>query len=191
MSREEWKGGAETNKILGRGPGSGKTAIPVDSICVRIGAMRCHSQALTIKLKRDVPLRGDRGDARRRQRLGARRPEHPRGEHPAAHAGGRHRHAGGSGRTAAQARRWAANIWARSPSATSCSGAPPSRCAAWCGSCSPLSAARLARRTFARFVRATGDECNRWIRAPAGCPRGRAARAATTSCGRSRAQSTS
>jgi len=56
MSREEWKGGAETNKILGRMPGSGKTAIPVDSICVRVGAMRCHSQALTIKLRRDVPL---------------------------------------------------------------------------------------------------------------------------------------
>jgi aspartate-semialdehyde dehydrogenase len=55
MSREEWKGGAETNKILGRG-GAGKREIPVDSICVRIGAMRCHSQALTIKLKRDIPL---------------------------------------------------------------------------------------------------------------------------------------
>ena len=56
MSREEWKGGAETNKILGRGQAGGAPAIPVDSICVRIGAMRCHSQALTIKLKRDVPL---------------------------------------------------------------------------------------------------------------------------------------
>ena len=56
MSREEWKGGAETNKILGRGGASGKPAIPVDSICVRIGAMRCHSQALTIKLRRDIPL---------------------------------------------------------------------------------------------------------------------------------------
>ena len=56
MSREEWKGGAETNKILGRGAAGGKAPIPVDSICVRIGAMRCHSQALTIKLKRDLPL---------------------------------------------------------------------------------------------------------------------------------------
>ena len=56
MSREEWKGGAETNKSLGRLPGSGKSPIPVDSICVRVGAMRCHSQALTIKLRRDVPL---------------------------------------------------------------------------------------------------------------------------------------
>jgi aspartate-semialdehyde dehydrogenase len=59
VSREEWKAGAETNKILGRGEGFGasaKAAIPVDGLCVRIGAMRCHSQALTIKLKKDVPL---------------------------------------------------------------------------------------------------------------------------------------
>jgi aspartate-semialdehyde dehydrogenase len=55
-SLEEWKGGAETNKILGRGPGFGKQAVPIDSLCVRIGAMRCHSQALTIKLRKDVPL---------------------------------------------------------------------------------------------------------------------------------------
>ena len=53
MSREEWKGGAETNKILGLAEGQ---AIPVDGLCVRIGAMRCHSQALTLKLKRHVPL---------------------------------------------------------------------------------------------------------------------------------------
>jgi aspartate-semialdehyde dehydrogenase len=51
MSREEWKGGAETNKILGNA-----RAVPVDGFCVRIGAMRCHSQALTFKLKRDVPM---------------------------------------------------------------------------------------------------------------------------------------
>ena len=56
MSREEWKGGAETNKILGRGAGTGREAIPVESICVRVGAMRCHSQALTMKLKQEVPL---------------------------------------------------------------------------------------------------------------------------------------
>jgi aspartate-semialdehyde dehydrogenase len=55
-SLEEWKGGAETNKILGRGPGFGTTATPIDSTCVRVGAMRCHSQSLAIKLKRDVPL---------------------------------------------------------------------------------------------------------------------------------------
>ena len=56
QSKEEWKGGAECNKILGlpafRTPGS----IPVDGLCVRVGAMRCHSQGLTIKLRRDVPL---------------------------------------------------------------------------------------------------------------------------------------
>ncbi len=51
MSKEEWKGMAETNKILGS-----HAPIPVDGFCVRIGAMRCHSQALTFKLKRDVPL---------------------------------------------------------------------------------------------------------------------------------------
>lgn len=51
QTREEWKGGAETNKIL-----QTKTQIPIDGICVRIGAMRCHSQALTIRLTRDVPL---------------------------------------------------------------------------------------------------------------------------------------
>ena len=55
-SLEEWKGGAETNKILGRGAAFGRAATPIDSLCVRIGAMRCHSQALTIKLKQDVPL---------------------------------------------------------------------------------------------------------------------------------------
>ncbi|HPG27430.1 MAG TPA: aspartate-semialdehyde dehydrogenase, partial [Myxococcota bacterium] len=51
-TREEWKAFAEGNKILGR---SG-APIPIDSICVRVGAMRCHSQAFTIKLRRDVPL---------------------------------------------------------------------------------------------------------------------------------------
>ena len=56
MSREEWKGGAESNKILGRGPGFESAAIPVDGFCVRVGAMRCHSQALTFKLKKDVPV---------------------------------------------------------------------------------------------------------------------------------------
>ncbi len=69
MSREEWKGGAELNKILGRGSPSGdhasattrngngaKPPIPVESICVRIGAMRCHSQAITMKLTEDLPI---------------------------------------------------------------------------------------------------------------------------------------
>ena len=52
QSKEEWKGQAETNKILGRE----SNPIPIDGLCVRIGAMRCHSQALTIKLKKDVPI---------------------------------------------------------------------------------------------------------------------------------------
>jgi aspartate-semialdehyde dehydrogenase len=56
VSREEWKAGAETNKILGQGEGFGTAAVPVDGFCVRVGAMRCHSQALTFKLKKDVPL---------------------------------------------------------------------------------------------------------------------------------------
>lgn len=56
MSKEEWKGGAETNKILGQGASFGTAETPVDGFCVRIGAMRCHSQALTFKLKKDVPL---------------------------------------------------------------------------------------------------------------------------------------
>jgi len=52
QSREEWKAGVETARILGLEPG----AIPVDGLCVRVGAMRCHSQALTIKLREDLPL---------------------------------------------------------------------------------------------------------------------------------------
>ena len=55
VSREEWKGGAETNKILGQGPAFGSPAIPVDGFCIRVGTMRCHSQALTFKLKKNVP----------------------------------------------------------------------------------------------------------------------------------------
>ena len=51
QSKEEWKGGVETNKILGN-----STPVPIDGLCVRIGAMRCHSQAITLKLKKDLPL---------------------------------------------------------------------------------------------------------------------------------------
>lgn len=53
QSREEWKGNAETNKILGLDD----HPVPVDGVCVRVGSMRCHSQAFTIKLTRDVPLK--------------------------------------------------------------------------------------------------------------------------------------
>ncbi|QXX82005.1 aspartate-semialdehyde dehydrogenase [Providencia sp. R33] len=53
QSREEWKGQAETNKILA----TGNNIIPVDGLCVRVGALRCHSQAFTLKLKKDIPLK--------------------------------------------------------------------------------------------------------------------------------------
>ncbi|WP_048441168.1 aspartate-semialdehyde dehydrogenase [Caenimonas sp. SL110] len=56
MSKEEWKAGAETNKILGQGQGFATPAVPVDGFCVRVGSMRCHSQALTFKLRKDVPV---------------------------------------------------------------------------------------------------------------------------------------
>ena len=56
VSKEEWKAGAETNKILGQGASFGTAETPIDGFCVRIGAMRCHSQALTFKLKKNVPL---------------------------------------------------------------------------------------------------------------------------------------
>lgn len=56
QSKEEWKGFVETNKILGRSDASQLKPIPIDGLCVRIGAMRCHSQALTIKLKKNVPI---------------------------------------------------------------------------------------------------------------------------------------
>jgi len=56
QSMEEWKGGAECNKILGRPPFRSAGSIPIDGLCVRIGAMRCHSQGLTVKLRQDLPL---------------------------------------------------------------------------------------------------------------------------------------
>ena len=56
QSKEEWKGGSECNKILGRPAFRSEGSIPIDGLCVRIGAMRCHSQGLTIKLRKDVPL---------------------------------------------------------------------------------------------------------------------------------------
>ncbi|MGE5384270.1 MAG: aspartate-semialdehyde dehydrogenase [Betaproteobacteria bacterium] len=56
QSKEEWKGGAECNKILGKPAFKSPGSIPIDGLCVRIGAMRCHSQGLTIKLRKDVPV---------------------------------------------------------------------------------------------------------------------------------------
>ncbi len=55
QSREEWKGGAEANKILGLPAIGEQGCLPIDGLCVRVGSMRCHSQALTIKLKKDIP----------------------------------------------------------------------------------------------------------------------------------------
>jgi len=57
QTKEEWKGGSEFNKILGRPAFRTAGSIPVDGICVRVGAMRCHSQGLTVKLKKDIPLK--------------------------------------------------------------------------------------------------------------------------------------
>mgnify|MGYP003335349044 CR=1 FL=1 len=56
QTKEEWKGGSECNKILGNPPFRSAGSIPIDGLCVRIGAMRCHSQGLTVKLKKNVPL---------------------------------------------------------------------------------------------------------------------------------------
>lgn len=56
QTREEWKAGAEANKILGRAPFRSDGSIPIDGLCVRVGAMRCHSQAVTVKLRKDVPM---------------------------------------------------------------------------------------------------------------------------------------
>ena len=57
QTKEEWKGGSEFNKILGRPGFRTPGSIPIDGICVRVGSMRCHSQGLTVKLKKDVPLK--------------------------------------------------------------------------------------------------------------------------------------
>ena len=89
QSREEWKAGAESNKIMG----TEANPVPVEGICVRVSAMRCHSQALTIKLKRDLPLTEVGAPDRRRQRLGQSRAERARVVHRCALARNRERHA--------------------------------------------------------------------------------------------------
>ncbi len=98
QSKEEWKGQAETNKILGREG----NPIPIDGTCVRVGAMRCHSQALTIKMTKDVPLARDHGHDRQTQQVGESGPEHARDNHPRTDPGGDHRHAYRADRTLAQ-----------------------------------------------------------------------------------------
>lgn len=133
MSKEEWKGEVETNKILGRGAAFGTAATPIDGLCVRIGAMRCHSQALTIKLKRDLPL--DEIEALIAQGtqwakvIPNSKEETIRELTPVAVTGTLDIPVAACARC-----RWARNTSAPSPSATSCCGAPPSRCAACCAS---------------------------------------------------------
>ena len=140
MSREEWKGGAETNKILGRS----RDADPdrFDLRAHRRDALPFAGADDQARARRSA-LR-DRGDRRRRQRLGARRAEHARGEPPRPHARRGHRQARGAGRPRCASSRWAGTTSARSPSATSCCGAPRSRCAGCCASCSPLTPRRRA-----------------------------------------------
>ena len=163
MSLEEWKGGAETNKILGRARGA---EIPVESICVRIGAMRCHSQALTIKLRRDLPLAeietivaGGNDWVRvvpntREESIARLTPAAVTGTLRQSRSGG------------CASSRMGGITSARSPSATSCSGARPSRCVACCASCcgaerrssrrhrsSPLHGRRARREKLALFAR--------------------------------------
>lgn len=130
QSREEWKAQAETNKILARF----KNPIPVDGICVRVGAMRCHSQALTIKLNKDVPLTDIEGLISQHNPWVKLVPNHRevsvRELTPAAVTGtlsvpvGRLRKLN-----------MGSQYLAPSPSATSCCGALPSRCGACCASC--------------------------------------------------------
>jgi aspartate-semialdehyde dehydrogenase len=133
MSKEEWKGMAETNKILGMGEAFGSAAIPVDGFCVRVGAMRCHSQALTFKLKKDVSSGRHRSHDCRRQPLGQSGAQHPRGHYqgpdPVAVTGTMTIPVGASANWP-----WARNTWCHSPSAISCCGVLPSRCAACCAS---------------------------------------------------------
>jgi aspartate-semialdehyde dehydrogenase len=130
QSREEWKGQAETNKILGRS----ERPIPVDGICVRVGAMRCHSQALTIKLRKDVPLdelQGIVAEGNEWVRVVPNRNEESLAElTPAAVTG---RLTVPVGRCASC--RWAASTCRPSRWATSCSGERRSPCAGCCAFC--------------------------------------------------------
>ena len=134
-SLEEWKGGAETNKILGRGAGG--AAAGADRFDLRAGRRDALPQPVADDQAEVRRASGRyRGHDRRRQRMGAGRAEHARRQRARADAGGGDRDDDDSGRPAAQAGDGAATTWARSRSATSCCGAPPSRCGACCASCS-------------------------------------------------------
>ncbi len=100
QSREEWKAGAESNKIMG----TEAAPVPVEGICVRVSAMRCHSQALTIKLKQDHPAARGRSADRSRQSLGEARAERARLIDSVTRARIRQRHPERTHRPAAQAR---------------------------------------------------------------------------------------
>ncbi len=155
VSREEWKGMAETNKIMGLGEGFGSPAIPVDGFCVRVGAMRCHSQALTFKLKKDVPVADIEamiaGDNAWVKVVPNNREATLADLTPVAVTGTMTIPVGRIRKLA-----MGPNTWAPSPSATSCCGARPGRCGVCCASCwrglivSASSAARPVRAALPR-----------------------------------------
>ena len=179
MSREEWKGGAETNKILGR---ARPTPIPVDS------HLRAHRRDALPQPGADDQAaarraaRRDRGDARRAPTSGCSVVPNTRDESIArADAGGGHRHARGSGRPAAQARDGRRVPGRVHRAATSCCGARPSRCGGCCGSCSSADRRRIVPRGWLLRGSAAGVRsavCARFMRraapgAPCGSRHGR------------------
>ena len=89
QSKEEWKGGVETNKIRGRSD----NPTVIDGLCVRIGSMRCHSQALTPEAEKRPACFRNRSDFGRRERLGESHPQRKRSQHPRADARQSNRHA--------------------------------------------------------------------------------------------------
>jgi aspartate-semialdehyde dehydrogenase len=130
QSREEWKGQAETNKILGRF----KNPIPIDGLCVRIGAMRCHSQALTIKLNKDVPLADIEGLISQHNPWVKLVPNQREVSI---------RDLGPTAVTGTLSSIWARSTWVRLPLATNCCGALLNRCGACCGYCWSVDSAGL------------------------------------------------
>ncbi len=135
MSKEEWKGMAETNKILAMGEGFNSAAIPVDGFCVRVGAMRCHSQALTFKLKKRRARGRHRSHDRRRQCMGEGRPQHPRSHHQGSHRLWPSPAPCRFPWVASANWPWGRTTWVLSPWATSFCGVRPSRCGVCCASC--------------------------------------------------------
>ena len=128
QSREEWKAQAEGNKILGRE----SNPVPIDGVCVRIGAMRCHSQALTIKLTKNLPLEEIEGMLASANPVGEGGAQSARGLDPGVDAGGGHRHALGADRAIAQTadgRRVPGGIYRGRPVAVGRSGAAASHAA--------------------------------------------------------------